>query len=260
VQPGNEVTLVNGAPVRTEVKQNGTSTRLEILGEDFTFTLGATTATGKPLQLSAGGAPVVTPVDRIATSGQGCAPGTTVHLYLLTPLTTLGSIQVNGDGTFSGSVALPAGLKPGDYVVQTNCLTTTSQVRSLSIGLTLRSSTLVLCQTGGSADQVEKCVKVTQKPKAGFLLPEELKAGRNVLLRTRIRMNSGQFARAEVLCFPVRRAAPQADVRYCETRRAGKKTYALIRPNMRLTARVVISAPATSKYAAYTFTKGYTVK
>ena len=73
-------------------------------------------------------------------------------------------------------------------------------------------------------------------------------------------MNSGVFADVQVLCTPVTRSAPKGDIAYCETTRNGKKTYVLIRPGMPLSARVVITAPATNKYAAYTFTKRYTVK
>ena len=73
-------------------------------------------------------------------------------------------------------------------------------------------------------------------------------------------MNSGQFADVKVLCRPVTRAAPVGDVAYCQTTREGKKTFVLVRPNMRLRATVLVTAPATAKYAAYKYSKGYTIK
>ena len=257
VQPGNDVTLINGEPVQTEKKTVDKSTRIEISGPDFKITVGGTSSAGQPLPLSAGGAPVVTTQERLATSGYGCAPGTIVELYLLTPLTSLGSIAINVDGAFSGSVGLPAGLPAGDYVMQTNCFTTTAQVRSVSVGLTVRSASLVLCTSDSSGAD---CTKAQQRPRKGFLLPDELVAGRNLLLPTRVRMNSGRFADVSVLCSPVTRSAPIGDVAYCQTNLIGTKTYVLVRPDMRMNAKVIISAPATSKYAAYRYTKSYSVR
>jgi hypothetical protein len=125
--------------------------------------------------------------------------------------------------------------------------------------MTVRSAALVLCAEGTSAKATSDCLGVAQRPKSGIILPDELFGGRNLLLPTRIRMNSGVFADAQVLCTPMMRSAPKGDIAYCETTRVGKKTYVLVRPNMRLNARVVISAPATSKYAAYTSTKRYSI-
>jgi hypothetical protein len=259
VKPGKDVTLIDGEPTPTEKKKDGKSTKVEISGPEFKVEVGGTTSAGKPLPLTPAGAPIVAPREKVATSGDGYAPGSTIELYILDPLTSLGSIPVNPDGTFSGSITVPSALPPGEYVIQMNGYTPTSQVRSVSVGMTVRSAALVLCAEGTSAKATSDCPGLAQRPKSGIILPKELFGGRNLLLPTRIRMNSGQFADAKVLCSPATRSAPKGDIAYCETTRVGKKTYVLVRPNMRLNARVVISAPPTSKYAAYTSTKRYTI-
>ena len=260
VKPGKDVTLIDGEPTKTEKKKDDKSTKVEISSPEFEVTLGGTTPDGKPLPLSPTGAPVVTPQEKIATSGTGCAPATSVELYLLSPLTLLGTIPVSGDGTYSGSVGLPAGLPAGDYVLQSNCFTTTAQVRSGSVGISVRSAALTLCSVGTAAKSSTDCPGIPQRPKKGFILPDELLGGRNLLLPTRIRMNSGHFADVKVLCAPITRSAPVGDVAYCQTTREGKKTFVLVRPNMRLRATVLVTAPATAKYAAYKYSKGYTIK
>jgi hypothetical protein len=111
-----------------------------------------------------------------------------------------------------------------------------------------------------SADCPASNGRVVQRPKSGIVLPKELVAGRNLLLPTRIRMNSGDFADVKVLCSPVARSVPLGDVAYCETTRVGKKTYVLVRPGMRMSARVIISAAATAKYTAYRYTKSYSIR
>jgi hypothetical protein len=259
VKPGKDVTLVDGEPEKTETKKDDKSTKIAITGPEFKVEVGGTTSAGKPLPLTPAGAPIVAPREKVATSGDGYAPGSTIELYILDPLTSLGSIPVNPDGTFSGSITVPSTLPPGEYVIQMNGYTPTSQVRSVSVGMTVRSAALVLCAEGTSAKATSDCLGVAQRPKSGIILPDELFGGRNLLLPTRIRMNSGVFADAQVLCTPMMRSAPKGDIAYCETTRVGKKTYVLVRPNMRLNARVVISAPATSKYAAYTSTKRYSI-
>lgn len=257
VRPGREITLVNGEPRATEKKKNSKWTKVEISSPEFTLVLGGTTPDGKPLSLSPAQAPVVTPQGRLTTSGSGCSPGTVVHLYLLTPLTDLGTLSVNADGTFAGGVSIPAGLPAGDYVVQTNCVTTSAQVRSVSVGVTVRTGSLLVCKTDSGA----VCGSVVQRPKTGVIkLPKSLEGGRNLLLSKRVRLNSGQFADVKVLCAPMTRAAPIGDIAYCATTRKGKTTYVLVRPNMRLRATVRFTAPATRKYAAYRFTKSYRVR
>ena len=141
-----------------------------------------------------------------------------------------------------------------------NGYTPTSQVRSVSVGISVRSAALTLCAEGTAAKSSSACAKSPQRPRKGFILPDELLGGRNLLMPTRVRMNSGVFADVQVLCTPVMRSAPKGDIAYCATTRKGKKTYVLVRPDMALSARVVISAPATNEYAAYKFTKRYKVK
>ena len=295
VKPGQQVTLVGGLPVDVEKTKNDKSTKVELTGSDFKVNIGGQTTEGKELPLSEAGAPVVTPGQDLVSSGEGYAPGTEIELYILEPLTALGSFPVAADGTFGGSVSLPSTLPAGEYVVQMNGYSPGLEVRSVSFGLQFRSSTLILCadpvsrqrpagralsllstrarsiaarsgllqasmSTIAAADCPASKDRIVQRPRKGFLLPAEIVAGRNLLLPTRVRMNSGQFADVSVLCSPVTRSAPLGDIAYCQTSRMGNKTYVLVRPDMRLSARVIISAPGNAKYAAYRYTKSYSVK
>ena len=71
------------------------------------------------------------------TSGNGAAPGSMVRLYLL-PSTFLGEVPVNGAGSFSGSVPVPDGLRPGSYTLQLNSFAPGGVVRNLSMGVVVQ--------------------------------------------------------------------------------------------------------------------------
>jgi hypothetical protein len=259
VKPGSDVTLVNGEPQQTERTKDAASTKLEISGADFSVVLGGTSTGGTPLPLSPSGAPILSADVKLATSGDGYFPGTQIEVYVLEPLTSLGSIQVNADGAFAGSIAVPPGLPAGEYVIQMNGYTPAAQVRSISVGVTVRSAVLGACRAGWPAASAA-CGKVVQRVKSRpLLLPRRIIGGRNLLLRHRVRLDSGLIAKVTVLCRPIARAAPHGEVAYCTSHRKGRRTYLLVRQGMPMTARVILTAPATGKYAAYRYVRSYRI-
>lgn len=68
------------------------------------------------------------------SSGSGYKPATSVNLYLL-PSTSLGTIPVDANGSFSGSVPVPSGLTAGTHTLQVNGFSPSGVVRSLSLGV-----------------------------------------------------------------------------------------------------------------------------
>ena len=62
-----------------------------------------------------------------------------MKFYIL-PSTYLGSLMTDPAGSFSGTVPVPAGITPGSYTLQMNGYSPSSQVRSLSIGVVVKST------------------------------------------------------------------------------------------------------------------------
>ena len=100
------------------------------------------------------------------SSGSGFKPGTEVNLYLL-PATALGAIPVGADGSFSGSVAVPAGLAAGAHTLQVNGFSPSGAVRSLSLGVQVVPARLGVSRKAS--------VRVVFKPKSSALSARDRK-------------------------------------------------------------------------------------
>lgn len=172
---GGSVLLVNGLPVPLTVEPNapsdpvalvftgpGLNMRLEGRG-DANDPLGLTSKQALILQSEPGGTstsgaaagsvqarsaalgPVllgkarVKPVAR--TSGDGFAPGTPVKLFLLS-VGYLGEVTTDAAGSFAGAVPIPPGIKPGVYTLQANGFAPDFSVRSLSIGVLVKPTSV----------------------------------------------------------------------------------------------------------------------
>lgn len=76
------------------------------------------------------------------TSGDGFAPGTPVRLFLLT-VGYLGEVGTDAAGSFAGAVPVPPGIRPGVYTLQANGFAPDFSVRSLSIGVLVKPTSVV---------------------------------------------------------------------------------------------------------------------
>jgi hypothetical protein len=74
------------------------------------------------------------------TSGTGFKAGTPVRVYLL-PGTLVGEITSDAAGGFSASIPVPAGLTLGAQIMQINGFANDGSVRSLSLGVVVKSVT-----------------------------------------------------------------------------------------------------------------------
>ncbi|MCX7620335.1 MAG: LPXTG cell wall anchor domain-containing protein [Acidimicrobiales bacterium] len=96
----------------------------------------------------------------VTIAGQGCPPGSTVVFTI--DGNQIGSLPVSmdSDGTFSGTIVIPANLAPGDYVVVGTCgnvvMSNTLTILSTELprtgsdrSLPLAKSGLVLIAIGG---------------------------------------------------------------------------------------------------------------
>lgn len=158
VPPGGSQLLVDGtsmpvtvAPNRAAVRQ---ATGLVIEGDGFTMSLAGRGDASDPLGLTPKQALVLQSLpiqDARArgvlrgkaqpvaeSSGTGFLADSQVRLYLLAD-TYLGSIDTDGSGSYKGSVRIPDGITPGDYVLQVNGFAPGGQVRNLSIGVVVEA-------------------------------------------------------------------------------------------------------------------------
>ena len=157
---GSSVFLINGVPVPLTVSPNaptdpvalvftapGLNMRLEGRGDDadplgltskqaliLQSEPGPRSASGRSLVLAK---PKVQPTAR--TSGDGFAAKSPVKLYLLT-IGYLGEVMTDATGAFAGAVPIPAGITPGVYTLQANGFAPDFSVRSLSIGVLVKST------------------------------------------------------------------------------------------------------------------------
>ena len=157
---GQSLLLVSGVPSEVRVVPNtpASPTALVASGDSFSMQVAGRSGNGNLLGLGSAAQLVfqslqISPQSRsiglkpsgtsamcvvgkpmAESSGSGFKPGTDVNLYLL-PSTGLGSIQVGANGSFSGSVPVPAGLAAGAHTLQVNGFSPSGAVRSLSLGV-----------------------------------------------------------------------------------------------------------------------------
>lgn len=84
------------------------------------------------------------------SSGDGFKADSSVKFFIL-PSTYLGSLMTDGSGAYDGSLAIPAGVMPGVYTMQANGLAPNGDVRSLSIGVLMKPTSVSVKTASASA-------------------------------------------------------------------------------------------------------------
>ena len=97
------------------------------------------------------------------TAGTGFKAGTTLRVYLL-PNTLVGDLTADAAGNFSASIPVPSGLTPGAQIMQINGFANDGSVRSLSIGVVVKSvaATPALMQARASVQFASGSAKLTR--------------------------------------------------------------------------------------------------
>jgi hypothetical protein len=133
--PGGAIVTVAGNEVDVTVTVNRQSGTVEVSGGDLDIIVDPKAPDGSNLPIDAAGTPIVNSGGDILSNGRGFASGTPVNFYLIRDGEAIyvGTLDVQSDGTFAGSVPIPQGLAPGNYTLQVNGLTESTRFRALVV-------------------------------------------------------------------------------------------------------------------------------
>jgi outer membrane protein OmpA-like peptidoglycan-associated protein len=142
VPAGEGQVLVNGREVDVAIAPNRRSNPdgLVVSGGNFTMRIAGLNAEGSGLPLADDGALILQRSNLARTEGTGFQSNGPVQIYLMSTPRFLGTVMANPDGTFAGTVLLPADIKPGRHTLQSNGFTPDGKVRSVSVGVLLRDA------------------------------------------------------------------------------------------------------------------------
>ncbi len=98
-----------------------------------------TSPEGSSLGFTSSGALVIEQDRQVRIEGSGFQPNSVVSVYMFSTPVSLGTVNTDSFGNFSGAVPVPPTVAPGAHTVQVNGYSTSGQVRSLSMAAELRS-------------------------------------------------------------------------------------------------------------------------
>jgi len=141
--PGETLATLGGQQVPVATTTVPKSGSVSGSGVGWTVTVGGRTPSGRVQPLTSTGGVQIQQGGGVHVSGSGYAAGSTVMVYSLQPALLLGSVTVGADGSFAGTVTLPAAITPGRAVIQLNGYASAGVVRSYSLGVkVVRNSTV----------------------------------------------------------------------------------------------------------------------
>lgn len=130
--PGEAMITAGGVSIAMSMTVNPATGSMQVSGGNLALVVAPKSEGGAPVPLADDGSMVVNPGGSVATSGRGFLVGSPVNFYLLSGSTArlLGQLTVFSDGSFAGSVPIPADLAPGVYTIQISALAAESQFRA----------------------------------------------------------------------------------------------------------------------------------
>lgn len=150
--PGGSSLLVDGVPTAVDVSPNPGNNGLDITGDGWSMNLYGLGPDGKPLNLGPNESLILNNDCEVHTSGTGFQANSDVDLYLDPPVQPgsvdasstasgiyVGTVRIDSSGNFSGRVTLPAGVDPGDHMLQATGYSPTGQVRAMTLGVTVQA-------------------------------------------------------------------------------------------------------------------------
>jgi len=126
---GETLVTEAGEEVAVEVVAD-TPDALAVEGDDFALRVEGSPG-GSTIALEPGGT--------VRVSGFGFQPASQVDVWLFSDPTYLGALTVAADGTFDGTLPVPA-LSDGEHTLQANGISNDGQVRSANVGVVVRST------------------------------------------------------------------------------------------------------------------------
>lgn len=138
VNPTQSLAIRDGIPEVVEFFPNEEMTGYVVEGNDFRLALAATREDGTPIEMDSSGNIILSPAQSAQVEGVGFAPGTTVVVWIFSEPQRLGELTTNSQGSFEGSVPIPADLKTGEHTIQINGVTVAGETRSVSLGVVVQ--------------------------------------------------------------------------------------------------------------------------
>ena len=134
---------VNGVQVAVVVRANAQRNGISFLAPGWQIALGAKSAEGATVQLTADGALRVERDHNFITSGSGFAANSPVDVYVHSVPIKLGTVTTNASGEFSGTFPVPDELADGTHTLQLMGYSPSGLVQEGQIPVTLYRQALI---------------------------------------------------------------------------------------------------------------------
>ena len=139
VNPTQSLAITDGIPEAVELFPNDSQTGYIVQGSDFSLSLAAETSDGTPIEMDSEGRIILSPAQSAQVEGIGFSPNTTVVIWMFSEPQKLGEMTTNSQGSFEGSVPIPADLAVGEHTIQINGVTKNGETRSVSLGVVVQA-------------------------------------------------------------------------------------------------------------------------
>ena len=197
---GSSLLLVDGKAAPVKVTPNAANAKkaagLSISGPGFTMTLAGRGDAHDPLGLTAKEVLVLQSEGVAAraldlarqrmqpvamSTGTGFKAGSEIKFFLLAD-TFLGAITTDRSGNYAGQVPVPAGIAAGTYTLQVNGFAPSGEVRSLSIGVVVKTAAVARATASAGAEVFFAPMSASVSARGKATLTELVKAtGRNAV-------------------------------------------------------------------------------
>lgn len=175
--PGDSELTVNGQPEDVTVEKSQDETGLNVSGSDFTMSLAGTDGQGNPLGVTPDSALILEQTRMAEVSGTGFQGDSEVELYLHSTPLLLGTLTVDANGVFSGTVVIPKYVAAGIHHLQAVGYTADGAIRILTLKVLLRALASTKVKTSAVIDFKIGSALLTKQSKAKLRVVAKLLAG-----------------------------------------------------------------------------------
>jgi outer membrane protein OmpA-like peptidoglycan-associated protein len=175
--PGDSELTVSGQPVEVTVEKSQDDSGLSVTGPDFTMSLAGTDGQGNPLGVTPDSALILEQTRMAEVSGTGFQGDSEVELYLHSTPLSLGTLTVDANGVFSGTVVIPKSVAAGIHHLQAVGYTADGAVRVLTLKVLLRALASTKVKTSAVIDFKIGSALLTKAAKAKLRVVAKLLSG-----------------------------------------------------------------------------------